>query len=188
MSTRALVAQWVTGRLLCFTMNTCLYVYKGPGGSMSYGSFTMFYYEQCLYVYKGPGGSMSYWSLDYLTTHTSLSPVRRGFAPGFVNYKKDALDSQPQVIKLTSCLSMVGGSLLGTPASSTTKSGRYDIAEIMLSGVVSFGLRHSSSTVLMASKRNCTRRNKTVLGPRGQAETYLKIGSLLSNKTTDKLS
>jgi hypothetical protein len=31
--------------------------------------------------------------------------------PGFVNYKKGALDSQPQVIKLTSCLPMVGGSL-----------------------------------------------------------------------------
>ena len=30
-----------------------------------------------------------------LTTHTSLSPLRRGFAPGFVNYKKGALDSQP---------------------------------------------------------------------------------------------
>jgi hypothetical protein len=28
-----------------------------------------------------------------------------------VNYKKDAFDSQPQVIKLTSCLAMVGGSL-----------------------------------------------------------------------------
>ena len=36
---------------------------------------------------------------------------RRGFAPGFVNYKKGALDSQPQVIKFTSCLPMVGGSL-----------------------------------------------------------------------------
>jgi hypothetical protein len=34
-----------------------------------------------------------------------------GFAPGFVNYKKGALDSQPQVIKFTSCLPMVGGSL-----------------------------------------------------------------------------
>ena len=31
--------------------------------------------------------------------------------PGFVNYKKRALDSQPQVIKLTSCLPMVSGSL-----------------------------------------------------------------------------
>jgi hypothetical protein len=30
---------------------------------------------------------------------------------GFVNYKKGALDSQPQVLKFTSCLPMVGGSL-----------------------------------------------------------------------------
>jgi len=37
--------------------------------------------------------------------------IRRGFAPGFVNYKTGALDSQPQVIKFTSCLPMVGGSL-----------------------------------------------------------------------------
>jgi len=49
--------------------------------------------------------------LDYLITHTSLSPIRRGFAPGCVNYKKGALDSQTQVIKFTSCLPMVGGSL-----------------------------------------------------------------------------
>ena len=33
----------------------------------------------------------------------------RGFAPGFVNYKKGALDSQPQVIQFTRCLPMVGG-------------------------------------------------------------------------------
>jgi hypothetical protein len=45
------------------------------------------------------------------TTHTSLSPIRRGFAPGFVNYKNGALDSQLQVIQFTSCLPMVGGSL-----------------------------------------------------------------------------
>jgi hypothetical protein len=30
---------------------------------------------------------------------------------GFVNYKKGALNSQPQVIKFTRCLPMVGGSL-----------------------------------------------------------------------------
>jgi hypothetical protein len=49
-------------------------------------------------------------SLD-LTTLTSLSPMWCGFAPGFVNYKNGTLDSQPQVIKLTSCFPMVGGSL-----------------------------------------------------------------------------
>jgi hypothetical protein len=41
-------------------------------------------------------------------------------------YKKGALDSQ--VIKFTSWLSVVGVSL----ASSTTKNGRHDIAEILL--------------------------------------------------------
>jgi hypothetical protein len=44
-------------------------------------------------------------------SYVNLSPIRRGFAPGFVNYKKGALDSQPQVITFTSCLPMVGGSL-----------------------------------------------------------------------------
>jgi hypothetical protein len=42
-----------------------------------------------------------------LTAPTSISPIRRGF----VNYKKGALDSQPDVIKCTSCFSMVSGSL-----------------------------------------------------------------------------
>jgi hypothetical protein len=42
--------------------------------------------------------------------------------------KKSALDSPPQMIKFTSYLPMVGGSL----ASSTTKTGRHDIAEILL--------------------------------------------------------
>ena len=59
-------------------------------------------------------------------------PVRRGFAPGFVNYKKGVLDSQPQVIKFTSYLAHVRWFYPGTPASSTTKTGRYDIAEILL--------------------------------------------------------
>ena len=48
---------------------------------------------------------------DYLTTHTRLSPMRHGFAPGFVNYKKGALASQSQVIKITSYLPMIGVSL-----------------------------------------------------------------------------
>ena len=40
---------------------------------------------------------------------------KQSFGPGFVNYKKGALDSQPQVIKFTSCLFMVGGSLRVLP-------------------------------------------------------------------------
>jgi hypothetical protein len=49
-----------------------------------------------------------------------------------VGYKKGALDSHPQVIKFTNCLPMVVGFSPGTPASSTTKTGRHDIAEILM--------------------------------------------------------
>jgi hypothetical protein len=64
--------------------------------------------------------------MDYLTTHTSLSPIRRGFAPGFVNYKKGctrlaaASDKVYQLLALGRWFS---------PASSTTNTGRHDIAE-----------------------------------------------------------
>ena len=57
---------------------------------------------------------MAQWvrQLDYLTTHTNLSPIRRGFTPGFVNYKKWCTRLlQPQVIKFTSYLIMIGSSL-----------------------------------------------------------------------------
>ena len=53
--------------------------------------------------------------------------------PGFENYKKGVLDSQPQVYQL-----LVHGwwFSLGTPASTTTKTGRHDIAEILLKVVL----------------------------------------------------
>jgi hypothetical protein len=50
--------------------------------------------------------------------------------PSKLNFK-GALDLQPQVIKLTSRLPRVGDSP-GTLASSTIKTGRHDIAEILL--------------------------------------------------------
>ena len=55
-------------------------------------------------VTKGPVWLNELGSWIIYTTHTSLSPIRRGIAPSFVNYKKGALDSQSQVIKFTSCL------------------------------------------------------------------------------------
>ena len=67
-----------------------------------------------------------------LTAHTSLSPIRRGFVPSFVNYKKGALDSQPQVIKFTSCLPMVGGSLWVIRLPPPLKLVAIIIAEILL--------------------------------------------------------
>jgi hypothetical protein len=69
-----------------------------------------------------------YWY--YLTTHTSLSPIRRGLALGFVYYKKGALDSRGD--KVYQLLAHGRWFSPGSPASSTTKTGRNDIAEILL--------------------------------------------------------
>ena len=70
--------------------------------------------------------------LDYLTTHTSLSPIQHGCAPGFVNYKKGALNSQPQVIKFTSSWQLLAHGRWFSPASSTTKTPRHSFGYIKL--------------------------------------------------------
>ena len=70
-------------------------------------------------------------SLD-LTTHTSLSPIRRGFEPSFVNYKKGCTRLAAASVKVYQLLAQGRWFSPGTPASSTTKTGRHDIAEILL--------------------------------------------------------
>ena len=65
--------------------------------------------------------------------------MRRVFAPGFVNYKKGTLDSKPQVIY--QLLAHGRWFSPGTPTSSTTKTGRHDIAEILLK----VALKHQKS-------------------------------------------
>ena len=70
--------------------------------------------------------------MDYLTTHTSLSPIRRGFAPGFVNYKKGCTRRAAESEKVYQLFSYGRWFSPGTPASSTTKTGRHDIAEILM--------------------------------------------------------
>ena len=65
-------------------------------------------------------------------THSSLSPIRHGFAPGFVNYTKGCTRlaaASDQVYQLLAHGRWISP---GTPASSTTKTGRHDIAEILL--------------------------------------------------------
>jgi hypothetical protein len=67
--------------------------------------------------------------LDYQTTHTSLSPIWRGFAPGFVNYKKGYTRLAAVSDKV---YQLLGHGQWFSPASSTTKTGLHDIAEILL--------------------------------------------------------
>ena len=77
------------------------------------------------------GARMAQWvrSLN-LTAHTSLSPIRRGFEPSFVNFKKGCTrHASDKVYQL-----LVQGRWFspGTPACSTTKTAHHDIAEILL--------------------------------------------------------
>jgi hypothetical protein len=70
--------------------------------------------------------------LDYLATHTSLSPIRRGFALSFGNYKKGCTRLAVASDKVYQLLAHGWWFSPGTPASSTTKTGRHNIAEILL--------------------------------------------------------
>ena len=70
--------------------------------------------------------------MDYLTTHTSISPIWRGFAPGFVNYKKGCTRLAVACDKVYQLLAHGRWFSPGTPASSTTKTGCHDIAERLL--------------------------------------------------------
>jgi hypothetical protein len=70
--------------------------------------------------------------LDYLTTLTSLSPIQRGFARGFVNNKKGCTRLAAASDKVYQLLAYGRWFSPGTRASSTTKIGRHDIAEILL--------------------------------------------------------
>jgi hypothetical protein len=67
--------------------------------------------------------------LDYLTTHTSLSPIWHGFTPGFVNYKKGCTQLAAASDKV---YQLLAHGRWFSPASCTTKTGRHDIAEILL--------------------------------------------------------
>jgi hypothetical protein len=74
--------------------------------------------------------------MQHLTTHTSLSPIRRGFAPGFVNHKKGCTRLAAASNKVYQLLANGRWFSPGTLASSTTKTGRHDIAEILLKVVL----------------------------------------------------
>ena len=80
--------------------------------------------------------------LNYLTTHTSLSTIRRGLSPGFVSYKKECT-------RLTAASDKVyqlrAHGRWFSPASSTTKTGRHDIAES--------GVKHNKSNQILNDSR-----------------------------------
>jgi hypothetical protein len=98
-------------------------------------------------IFQLYGGSrVAQWvtSLD-LTAHISLSPIRRGFAPSFVNYQKGCTRLAAASDKVYQLLTLVWWFFPGTPASFTTKTGRHDIAEIFLK--VALSTKNSNSIV-----------------------------------------
>ena len=91
--------------------------------------------------------------MQHLTTHTSLSPIRRGFAPGFVNHKKGCTRLAAASNKVYQLLANGRGFSPGTLSSSTTKTGRHDIAEILLKVVL--------STINQIKKQICKKKKPT---------------------------
>jgi hypothetical protein len=59
-------------------------------------------------------------------------PIRRGFAPGFVYYKKGCTRLAAASDKVYQLLAHGRWFSPNNPTSSTTKTGRHDIAEILL--------------------------------------------------------
>ena len=72
---------------------------------------------------KGTGGLIS--QMDYLTTHTSLPPIQRGFTPSFVNYKKECI----RLTAASDVYQLLAHGRWFSLASSATITGRHDIAE-----------------------------------------------------------
>ena len=89
-------------------------------------------YSFLLYTTASVGALVAQWvkSLD-IATHTSLLPIRRGFASSFVN-KKGCTRLAAASDKVYQLLAHGRWFFPGTPASSTTKTGHHDIAKILL--------------------------------------------------------
>jgi hypothetical protein len=86
-----------------------------------------------------------------LLYHLCVSPIQRGFAPGFVNYKKGCTWLAAACDKVYQLLAHGQWFSPGTSASSTTKTGRHDIAEILLK----VALKHQKSKIKSCMCLSC---------------------------------
>ena len=85
-----------------------------------------------------------------LPTKSCLSPIRRGFRPGFLNYKKGCTRLAAASDKVYQLLAHGRWFSPGTPASSTTKTGRHDIAELLLKVVLRTINQFKSNQILIS--------------------------------------
>jgi hypothetical protein len=80
--------------------------------------------------------------IDTVVNHS----IRRKFAPGFVNYKKGCTRLAAASDKVYQLPAHGQWFSPGTPASSTTKTGHHDIAEILLK--VALNTKNSNSNFM----------------------------------------
>ena len=84
--------------------------------------------------------------------------IRRGFAPSFVNYKKGCTRLAAARDKVYQLLAQGRWFSPGTPASSTTKTGRHDIAEILLKVVLNTKIQNSNSFIFVTMELRLTKK------------------------------
>jgi hypothetical protein len=103
--------------------------------------------------------------LNYLATHTSLLPIWRGFASCFVNYNKGCTRLAAASDKVYRLLAHGRWFSPGIPASSTTKTGRHDIAEILLKVALNTINRYNQTDfVFVGSTRSyCSQNRKKII-------------------------
>ena len=85
--------------------------------------------------------------LDYLATQTSLSPIRRGFAPGFLNYKRGCTRLAAASDK---AYQLFAHGRWFFPAPPTTKTGRHDIVEILLKVALNTKKSNQIKSIIMS--------------------------------------
>jgi hypothetical protein len=100
--------------------------------------------------------NLNFWCLTPLSAifqlyHGDLSPIRRGFAANFVKYKKGCTRLAAANDKAYQLVAQDRWFSPGTPASSTSKTGRHDIAEILLK--VALNTKNSNSKYYAANPR-----------------------------------
>ena len=107
--------------------------------------------------------------MDYVTTHTSQSPIWRGLASDFVNYKKECNRLAAASDKVYQLLAHGRWFSPGTLASFSTKTGRYDIAEILLKVSLST-INQIKSIRTIIKNRNNKKQEATIQNNKKQQE------------------
>ena len=117
----------------------------------------------------------------YLSTHTSLSPIWRGFSPGFVIYKHGCIRLTAASDKVYQLLAHGRWFSPGTPASSTTKIGRHDIAELLLKVTLKHNKsNHSKPRIQVSTNISLSVYTRKFILMKINTTVYLELNDLIA--------